>query len=201
MAFLKSKVGGVIILLAASSMLAGAAPAQEITEKERLKKCEVDICTMIVEKKKDGSDLSCDLSKTWAKEQISQEANEKKLPWELGDARCAIKLNMARADIVSAVDAPAYTLKVPQQGVDCEVEQGGARHPIKLTLAPEIKFKNGEAVEASLGVGNIEAPAVVKGVIWSAAKMEEFFGVFHGDILKEINKFVSKKCPKALAAK
>lgn len=188
------------LVLAASVCFTGGAASADETEKERLRKCEIDICRMVVEKKKEGDDLTCDLSKTWAKEDIAEEAKEKKLPWELGDARCAVKLNVARNDIVSAVTDANYTLKVPEQGVDCEVEQGGTKHPIKLTLAPQIKFKNGEAVEASLGVGNIEAPAVVRGVIWSAAKMEEYFGIFHGDLLKEINSFVSKKCPKRLAA-
>ncbi len=194
------KMYAAVLAFAVSLCLAGTVATADETEKERLRKCEIDICRMIVEKKKEGDDLACDLSKTWAKEDIAEEAKEKKLPWELGDARCAVKLNVSRNDIVSAVTDAAYTLKVPEQGVDCEVEQGGTKHPIKLTLAPQIKFKNGEAVEASLGVGNIEAPAVVKGVIWSAAKMEEFFGIFHSDLLKEINSFVSKKCPKRLAA-
>ncbi len=171
----------------------------EPTEKELLKKCEVDLCSILVDKKKEGEDLTCNLSKTWAKEDISKQAEEKKLSWSLGDSRCEVNLKIARADLVSAVSSPEYTLKVPQQSVKCEVEQGGTKYPINLTLAPVIKLKNGEATEISLGVGNIEAASVIKGVIWSAAKLEETFGIFHGDLLKETNKFITKKCPKTLA--
>lgn len=189
--------GGAAIFL---GVLALAAAAQaEPTEKERLKKCEVDLCAILVDKKKEGEDLACNLSKTWAKEDISKEAEEKKLSWSLGDSRCEVNLKIARAELVAAVSSPEYTLKVPQQSVKCEVEQGGAKYPINLTLAPVVKLQNGEAKEISLGVGNIEAASVIKGVIWSAAKLEETFGIFHGDLLKETNKFISKKCPKTLA--
>ncbi|MDX2265676.1 MAG: hypothetical protein NW215_11995 [Hyphomicrobiales bacterium] len=195
-----ARVSAALAALAVSCAFGGAAVA-DATEKERLKKCEVDLCTIIAEKKKDGADLSCDLSKTWAKEDISKEAEEKKLSWGLGDAKCGLSLKVARADIVSAVSDADYTLKIPPQKIACEVEQGGTKYPITLNLAPVVKFKSGEAQEASLGVSDIEAAAVIKGVIWTAAKMEENFGIFHQDILKDINKFISKKCPKTLAEK
>lgn len=193
--------GGLVLalgLFAFGTTFSSGASAQA-TEKERLKQCEVDLCKMVVDKKADGPNLGCDLSKTWAKEDISKEANEKKLPWELGDAKCSVKLNVERAGVVDAMSKPDSTLKIAQQTVNCEVEQGGTKHPISLSLAPQITFKDGQATTALLNVSNIEAPAVVKGVIWSAAKLEENFGIFHGDIIREINKFVSTKCPKTVA--
>lgn len=201
MSRVSARVFGALAAVAFTSIALGGASAQDVTEKEKLKKCEVDLCTMIVEKKKAGSDLSCDLSKTWAKEDITKEAEEKKLSWGLGDAKCGLKLQVARADVVSAVSDADYTLKIPAQKVACDVEQGGTKYPINLALAPVIKFKGGEAIEASLGVTDIEAAGAIKAVIWTAAKMEENFGIFHSDILKDINKFVSKKCPKTVAGK
>ncbi len=187
--------------LAISATVSGAVSAQDATEKERLKKCEIDICTILAEKTKDGADLNCDLAKTWVKEDISKEAEEKKLSWGLGDAKCSLNVKIARANIVSAVTDTDYTLTIPPQKVVCEVEQGGSKYPINLALGPVVKFKGGEAIEASLGVSDIEAAAAIKAAIWTAAKMEENFGIFHKDILKDINKFITKKCPKALAEK
>jgi hypothetical protein len=194
-----ARVAIALAAFAFSPFAASSVWAQAATEKENLKKCEIDLCTIIMEKKKEGADLSCNLAKTWAKEDISKEAEEKKLSWGLGDARCGVDIKIPRAEIASAASQPEYTLKVPAQKVSCEVEQGGTKYPINLNLAPTLKFKGGEAIEASLGVTDIEAATAIKAVIWTAAKMEENFGVFHADMLKDINKFITKKCPKTLA--
>ncbi|MDZ4792514.1 MAG: hypothetical protein SGJ17_15140 [Hyphomicrobiales bacterium] len=199
MSRVSARINVALAAFALSATLFGAVSAQELTEKERLKKCEIDICKIITEKKKDGADFGCDLSKTWAKEDISKEAEEKKLSWGLGDAKCSVSVKVARANIVSAVTDADYTLTVPPQKVTCDVDQGGTKYPINLAIGPVVKFKGGEAIEASLGVTDIEAASAIKAVIWTAAKMEENFGIFHKDILKDINKFITKKCPKALA--
>ena len=62
----------------------------------------------------------------------------------------------------------------------------------------EFQFKAGKATKAWLGIGTIEAPTVVKGAIWTAAQLEDTFGIVHGDLLREINKFVYERCPKRL---
>ena len=72
---------------------------------------------------------------------------------------------------------------------------------VKITLSPKLTFKDGSVTAATLGVGTIEAPAVVRGVIWSAAKIEDNIGLFQGQLLKEINKFIHERCPEAAAGK
>jgi hypothetical protein len=39
---------------------------------------------------------------------------------------------------------------------------------------------------------------VVKGVIWSAAQLEDTFGIVHADLIREINTFVYERCPKRI---
>ena len=34
--------------------------------------------------------------------------------------------------------------------------------------------------------------------IWTAAKLEDTFGIVHNDLIREINEFVHKRCPKRL---
>ena len=80
------------------------------------------------------------------------------------------------------------------QTVRCEVERDKEVVPIMVSLSPKIQFKDGRAVKAWLGIENIEAPAVLKGAIWTVAQLEDTFGVFHGDLIKEINKFVHERC-------
>ena len=77
----------------------------------------------------------------------------------------------------------------------CEVEREKEVLNISVNIAPRIQFKDGKAVKAWIGVGEIQAPTVVKGAIWSAAQLEDTFGVVHGDLIKEINRFVYERCP------
>ena len=181
-----------------------AAPAfalEEIAnEKEMLKDCEKRLCGMVTKKEATGADLTCALTKTWAKDKIKEGIEKKKISWSLGDARCAVDLAVPRATIVDAVSKPAHTLEFAKHTIKCQVEREKEVTPINVTLQPKIEFKGGKAVKAYLGLKEIDAPAVVKGAIWTVATLEDTVGVFHGDIIAEVNEFISSKCPKALAS-
>lgn len=91
-------------------------------------------------------------------------------------------------------------LKLDPHKVKCEVEREKEVTAINVSLAPKLQMKDGKAVKAWLGIGDIEAPTAVKGAIWTVAQLEDTFGIFHGDMIKD-NKFVHEKCPKRLAKK
>ena len=71
----------------------------------------------------------------------------------------------------------------------------GYAQPVKVNV---VAVESVVALKAWLGIGTIEAPAVVKGAIWTAAQLEDTFGIVHSDLLREINKFVHNRCPKRL---
>jgi hypothetical protein len=189
------------VALAVAMAVGGPAFGLEENAKERevLKECEKRICSMVVKKEATGADLTCALTKTWAKDDIKEGIEQKKISWSLGDARCSLDLSVPRADIVNAVAKPAHTLDFPKHTIKCEVERDKEITPVKITLKPKIEFKDGKAVKAYLGLGEVEAPAVLKGAIWTVAKIEDTVGLFHGEIIGEVNKFVGAKCPKVLA--
>jgi hypothetical protein len=190
-------------LVTVLASLATAAPVfalEEVAnEKEKLKDCEKRICTMIVKKEAAGGDLSCALSKTWAKDKIKEGIEKKKVSWSLGDARCSVDLAVPRATILDAVSKPAHTLEFAKHTIKCEVEREKEITNVSVNLQPKIEFKDGKAVKAYLGLKEIEAPAVIKGAIWTVATVEDTVGLFHGDIIAEVNEFIASKCPKALA--
>lgn len=190
-------VGGVAIAIL------GVPPTQALekpeNEREVLKACERQLCEIIVKKEPAGDDLVCPLSKTWAQSSIKGGIEKRSLSWGFGDARCSVNLTAKRDVILSAVTKPEHALELTPHTVKCEVERESEVTPINITLAPKITFKNGKAEEAWLNVTSIEAPAVVKGAIWTAAQLEDNFGLFHSDMLSEINEFIEEKCPKALA--
>ncbi len=165
-------------------------------EDAKLKACEQSLCTMVLTKPDSGDGLKCNLSKTWAKEKLSKGAKEKSLDWGFGDARCGVDLEASRDLIVDAIAKPAHTLALPSHTVKCEIERGEEVTKINISMAPKIEFKDGKAQKAWLNIGEIEAPAVVKGAIWTAAKLEDNFGLFHSEIIEEVNEFIHKKCAK-----
>jgi hypothetical protein len=190
----------VCVALALSvGMAAGARALEEAKdEKAQLEACERDLCTILV-KREAGSDLQCSMQKTWAGSKIKQGVEEKKLTWSLGDVRCGVKLEVKRQDMLDALTKPQFELKVASHAIRCDVEREKEVVPITVTMTPRIQFKDGKAAKVWLGIGEIQAPAVVKGAIWTAAQLEDTFGVVHSDLVKEINRFVNERCPKRLA--
>jgi hypothetical protein len=167
-------------------------------EAAKLKACEKSVCELIVKKAPADGKMSCDVSKTWGHQFIEDGIKEQSFKWGLGDARCSLKLDIGRDLLVKALTEADYVLQMPPHTATCDAETGSEVTTVKITLAPKITFKGGIATSATLGVGEIEAPAAVKAVIWSAAKIEDTVGLFQSQMLKEINGFVSKRCPEAV---
>ena len=112
--------------------------------------------------------------------------------------RCAVDVQANRQDLVAALSKPQFELKLAKHAIRCEVEREKEVMPITVALSPRFQFKDGKAVKAWLGIGEIQAPAVLKGAIWTAAQLEDTFGIVHGDLLREVNKFVHERCPKRI---
>ena len=189
-------------LLAATLMLlCGPALAldEAANEKDVLKACEKQLCEIVIKKQATGADLACNLSKTWSKTKIVEGIEKKKLSWGFGDARCTIDVKVKRASVVDAVSKPDQSFEFEPHTIKCQIEREKEVTEVAVTLAPKISFKDGKAVKAWLGVKQIDAPAVVKSVIWTAAQVEDNFGLFHSEMISEINELIGQKCPKVMA--
>jgi|LNFM01.1.fsa_nt_gb hypothetical protein len=188
-----------VALLAGASGAGAQALEETASERDVLKACEKKICEIVVKKDASGPDFACTLTKTWAKDKIKEGIEKKRLSWSLGNARCVIDVGMKRADILEAISKPTHTIDLPPQTVKCQVEREKDTLDVSVTLAPKIQFKAGKAEKAWLGVKNIEAPTVIRGAIWTVAQAEDYFGLFHTDMVAEINEFTGQKCTKAMA--
>ncbi len=189
------------------AMIAGAGCAnaqaleETVSERDALKACEKKICEIVVKKEASGADFACTLTKTWAKDKIKDGIEKKRLSWSLGNARCVIDVGVKRSDILEAMSKPTHTIEFAPQTVKCQVEREKDTLDVAVTMAPKIQFKDGKAEKAWLGVKNIEAPTVIRGAIWTVAQAEDYFGLFHSDMVAEINEFTGQKCTKAMAGK
>ena len=168
---------------------------EQVGEEKNIKACERRICSMLVQKNPTGEDLKCELTKTWARSTIKS-AESHTIKWGFGDARCSVQLNIPRAAIVAAITAPdEYTFKVPSHMVNCSVEESGEAKPVKVRLAPKIVFKAGKAEKVWINLKSVDAPAAIKGTLWTAARLEDSIGLFHRPMIKSINRFIQKHCP------
>lgn len=195
--------GSIKAFLVACPALAGwlacAQPVEALEagsgEWDKIKACEERLCTMILEKPAKGADLSCKLTKTWPKSTL--DGGESKLvKWGFGDARCSVDLSLARATIVSSLTEKKFALEIPEHHVKCEVESGGELKPVNLKLSPRIEFKKGKADKIWINLKDVSGPASIKTTIWAAANIEDSLGVFHKSMIKSVNKFMHKQCPK-----
>jgi hypothetical protein len=183
--------------LALIASLAGPALADTDAEKALIAKCGKDLCAMIASKDAKGPDLSCDLTKTWEKDEIQKGADQKKLSWGLGSAKCTAKVSVKRAAVVAAFSSPENTFRLERQSVACEI--GEDKYKVSARMAPELKFKDGATTAVSLNMTDIQGAALIKGVVWTAAALEKNFGILQGDMIREVNRFIKKECPRMLA--
>jgi hypothetical protein len=190
-------MGAVVLPTISLVAMAGQVQALEEAPGElaKIKGCERDLCSMVLGRQPKGSDLKCNLSKTWASSSLNG-GKSKGISWIFGDARCSTTLSLTRADVVGALTKPKYTIQVPQQMVNCVVERSGETKPVKIKATPKLTFKGGRADKVWLNVKEIDGPEDVKGTVWTAASLEDTLGVFHRPMIKEINKLLYTQCPK-----
>ncbi len=65
-------------------------------------------------------------------------------------------------------------------------------------MAPELKFRDGSTTAVALHMDDIQGSPLIKGVVWTAATLEENFGILQNDMVREVNRFIKKECPKIL---
>jgi hypothetical protein len=162
-------------------------------EAEAIKACEQRLCTMALGKKPTGEDLKCAVSKTWAKDTLKK-GESKAVKWGFGDARCAVSLDLDRAEIIAALTKPEHTINVPSQTVKCMVEREGVAKPVTAKLAPKLQFKDGKAEKIWINLTDLDGPSTIKATVWTAANLEDTLGIFHKSMIKSVNKFLYQRC-------
>lgn len=183
------------VLLASLAANPAVALEEPPDEMPALKACEKRLCTMVLDKEPAGSDLQCDVQKTWAKSSL-EGGKDKGVSWGFGDARCSVDLKLERKDIVAALTKPKHTVRIPAHEVNCILEREGEIKPVKARLAPKLTFKDGKADKVWINLESIDGPDDVKSTIWTAAKLEDNLGIFHRPMIKSINKFLYRQCAK-----
>lgn len=189
------------VALATAGMPAAGALALDVKkdEKDKLKACERRMCETIVQKGPASGDVSCALTKTWARKSLKETSEEsKKVDWTFGDARCSVDLKVPRALIVHALTAPTVKLELAQHHVNCEIERDKEIDRVVFRLGPKVRFENGRAKQVWINLKKVEGPTAIKAMATTLAKFEDTVGLFQSSLTKAINKFIAEQCPKSV---
>jgi hypothetical protein len=168
---------------------------EEIKERDGRKACKVAICAAFHNRAAGGADIACSVLKTWRKEHLNGMLEKAKVSWPWGRIRCTADIRLKRETLVKAMTEPKYEAELDRHEVACEVErEKEANAEIKFDFSPRVVFENGKAVKATLNWGKIEAPALVKGAMWTATATDNTFNVLQGTLVQDINEFIADKC-------
>lgn len=193
---------GAAILLALGAQ---AAPAQTLSgkldnlsdeekaEREGRKACKVQICAAL-HNRKPGDDVSCNVVKSWRKEQLDKIVGKGGVSWPWGKVVCTAPIKLKRDMLVKALAGPKIEADIGPQSVHCVVERTDGNADIKAEFSPKVTFEGGKAVKAFLNWGKIDAPTLVKGAMWTATATDNTFNVLQGMIVEDINHFATEGC-------
>lgn len=168
---------------------------EERKEREDRKACKVAICAAFHNRKPEGGDISCAILKSWRKEQLQKLVSKAKVSWPWGNVRCTADLKLKRADLVKAMTEASYVADLDRHQVACQVDREGKdATQIKFDFKPKVTFEKGKATKAALNWGKIDAPALIKGAMWTATATDNTFNVLQSTLVDDINDFVAAKC-------
>jgi hypothetical protein len=187
-----------IALAAMFSVPAAWALDEQRGEEAAIKACDLRLCQILVSKNPAGDNLKCTLTKTWARSSI-KEADSNKLSWGFGDARCSVDLDVSRATLVTSISSDEAKFRLPPHTANCVIEQDGKLEKVTAVVSPKIVFKAGKAEQVWVNLKSVEGPAAIELTVKTAAYLADTLGLFHKRMIKQINRYIERHCPEALA--
>jgi hypothetical protein len=167
----------------------------EIAEREGRKACKIEICSAFHLRKPEGPDVTCNVLKSWRKEQLQKMIERAKVSWPWGPVKCVADIRLKRSDLVKAMGDKTYVAQLDTHAVNCEIDRDKeAPAKVSFSFAPKVTFEGGKATKASLNWGKIDAPTLVKGAMWTATATDNTFNVLQSTLVEDINAFIGDKC-------
>ena len=179
-----------LALLIALAPGTGRALEEKKGEKEALKACETRTCSLI-SRKGAGGDLACSIGRTWKQDSIKAGFGAR-VAWRWGDAQCSANISIPGAILAEGLTKPETKIALPLHTVTCLLEKEKELIPVNITLAPTLQMKDGRARKVWINVKSVDGPGVIRSAILTTARLEDSVGIFHGDIIKAVNKFIDR---------
>jgi hypothetical protein len=191
-------IGAIVI---ASLAGAGSVSAQDLAqrmekEKEARKACKVEICKAFAAPTQ-GAPITCDVTKTWLKDEILGRVVGGSYAWSYGHMKCNMALNLDRNELAKATGAAAK-LTFAEHKVVCDIDDAdaskGKAFSINVALTPVATFEKGEAKSVELQPVKAEGSAVASAAVTSVMAVDKVSGMVSRAAASEINSFIYEKC-------
>ncbi len=196
-------VGSILLSFVLSPAFAQKAPtldpaleAQLKKEKEYRKACKIQMCSAMRNKISTGDDISCHIIKTLTKTDLNKMVARSKMSWPWDKVYCELQLKLKRSQLAEALSDGKHEIKMESHNIKCDMYRGNAKPPYKfdISIAPNIQFENGKAVDAQVVWGKIVAPVLAKAAIWPMTKLDNKMNFIKKEMIATVNSFTTKKC-------
>jgi hypothetical protein len=107
------------------------------------------------------------------------------------DFKCRLTVRIPRAEIDKALAAVDYNFKSPEQPVVCTITTYKSTFDVTATFAPEVTFKNGEAVSATPGLGNVKG--ITRVISWPVVQFVNRWPSVREGMLTIVNAYKARK--------
>jgi hypothetical protein len=104
---------------------------------------------------------------------------------------CSLTVRIARVEIDKALTTKDYAFKSPDQPVVCTITTYKSTFDVTATFAPEATFKNGVAVSATPGLGNVKG--ITRVVSWPVVQFVNRWPSVRAGMLTIINAYKKHK--------
>ena len=170
--------------------------ARMAAEKEARKACKIDICKAFAS---GGSGaITCDVTKTWAKEEILSRVVGGSYVWGYGHMQCTLALNLDKAELGKALSEAAAKISFPEHKLICNVDDAdaakGQAFSVNVAMTPVVSFEKGEAKSVDLQNVKAEGSSVASAAVSSMMAVDKVSGLVSSAAAKEINAFIYGKC-------
>jgi len=166
-------------------------------EKEARKACKIEICKAFA-KPEAGAPISCDVTKTWLKNEITGRFTGGSWVWGYGHVQCTVKLNLDRGEIAKSRGDGKSTATFGAHAFVCSVDDQdatkGKAFDVKVSITPVVTFEKGEAKSVALEPVSTEGSTVASAAVGSVMALDKVSGLVSSGASGEINDFLYSKC-------
>ena len=169
--------------------------ARMVAEKEARRACKVEICKAIAAPSH-GSPITCDVTKTWLKDEILARVVGGSYVWGYGHMQCKLSLNLDRGELGKAMAGGKSSF--PEHQIVCSVDNAeaakGQAFDMKVFITPVVSFEGGDAKTVELQNVRSEGSAVASAAVASILAVDKVSGLVSRAAASEINAFIYDKC-------
>jgi hypothetical protein len=170
---------------------------QQRIDKEKMDRrdCKLRVCDAALNKRAAGENITCKIVRTWRAKEIEATLKER-ISWPFGHAQCTADIDLPRKPLAQMFAGGEFEAEIPKHKIDCTLDRknGKGTYVISFTIRPMITFKDGKAIKARMNWADIQGSPVAKGAAWSAAKLDNYLGIFERLIVNAINDFFGPHC-------